>query len=32
MFRQLAAYGIGGVGNKSMIAKGRAWADKKYGV
>ena len=30
MFRQLAAYGIGGVGNRSLIAKGRKWAENKY--
>jgi hypothetical protein len=30
MFRFLAAYGIGGIGNKWLIANGRAWAEKKY--
>jgi len=30
MFRFLGAYGIGGIGNKSLIAYGREWADNKY--
>lgn len=30
MFRFLAAYGIGGIGNKSLIAYGRAWSENKY--
>lgn len=30
MFRFLGAYGIGGVGNKSMVAWGKKWAERKY--
>jgi hypothetical protein len=30
MFRFLAAYGIGGVGNKFLIAQGRAWSENKF--
>ena len=30
MFRFLAAYGIGGIGNKWLIARGREWAENKY--
>lgn len=30
MIRQLCAYGVGGVGNKSLIAYGRAWSENKY--
>ena len=30
MFRFLGAYGIGGIGNKFLLAKGREWSERKY--